>query len=125
MMASIVILFVSAYGDTALLSHKVKEGLSSTGISLVHVPSGRKEASDKAILVDMCLWCVEHPPPAVSRPLTRSKLIQYSSFNKIVCELPRYIEGENGFCRYIYRYFVCVCVCVCACACAKDSIIVQ
>ncbi|XP_013621449.1 PREDICTED: uncharacterized protein LOC106327752 isoform X2 [Brassica oleracea var. oleracea] len=57
-------LSISSYGNTDLIPKAVQQALSSTGISLNHVPSGRKDASDKKILVDMFLWVVENPPPA-------------------------------------------------------------
>lgn len=55
---------ITAYGDTKLLSPRVQEALSSTGIALHHVPSGVKDASDKKILVDMLFWAVDNPAPA-------------------------------------------------------------
>ncbi|CAN8243845.1 unnamed protein product [Cochlearia groenlandica] len=55
---------ISAYGDTNLIPHDVQKALSSTGVSLNHVPSGVKDASDKKILVDMCLWAADNPAPA-------------------------------------------------------------
>lgn len=55
---------ISAYGDTKLISANVQQALSSTGISLNHVPGGRKDASDKKILVDMLFWAVDNQPPA-------------------------------------------------------------
>ncbi|XP_020592287.1 meiosis arrest female protein 1 homolog [Phalaenopsis equestris] len=54
---------ISAYGDTKLINISV-QALSSTGISLNHVPGGIKDASDKKILVDMLLWAVDNQPPA-------------------------------------------------------------
>ncbi|XP_018441066.1 uncharacterized protein LOC108813110 isoform X3 [Raphanus sativus] len=57
-------LSISSYGNTDLIPKAIQLALSSTGISLNHVPSGRKDASDKKILVDMFLWVVENPPPA-------------------------------------------------------------
>lgn len=55
---------ITAYGDTKLLSPRVQEALSSTGVALHHVPSGVKDASDKKILVDMLFWAVDNPAPA-------------------------------------------------------------
>lgn len=55
---------VSAYGDTTLIPSSVQQALSSTGISLNHVPNGVKDASDKRILVDMLFWAVDNPAPA-------------------------------------------------------------
>ncbi|XP_019422429.1 PREDICTED: uncharacterized protein LOC109332036 [Lupinus angustifolius] len=55
---------ISAYGDTTRIPASVQHALSSTGISLNHVPSGVKDASDKKILVDMLFWAVDNPAPA-------------------------------------------------------------
>ncbi|CAH2044053.1 unnamed protein product [Thlaspi arvense] len=57
-------LSISSYGNTDLIPNSVQQALSSTGVSLNHVPSGRKDASDKKILVDLFLWVVENPAPA-------------------------------------------------------------
>ncbi|KAJ0978672.1 hypothetical protein J5N97_014146 [Dioscorea zingiberensis] len=53
-----------AYGDTGNIPATIQQGLSSTGVSLNHVPAGVKDASDKKILVDMLLWAIDNPPPA-------------------------------------------------------------
>ncbi|GLT38559.1 hypothetical protein SLA2020_128010 [Shorea laevis] len=55
---------ISAYGDTNSISFSVQHALSSTGVTLNHVPAGIKDASDKKILVDMLLWAVDNPAPA-------------------------------------------------------------
>ncbi|XP_042505363.1 uncharacterized protein LOC122081978 [Macadamia integrifolia] len=55
---------ISAYGDTNGIPSSVQHALSSTGISLNHVPAGVKDASDKKILVDMLFWAVDNPAPA-------------------------------------------------------------
>ncbi|GAB4841821.1 hypothetical protein Ancab_022557 [Ancistrocladus abbreviatus] len=55
---------ISAYGDTNRIPSSVQQALSSTGISLNHVPAGVKDASDKKILVDMLFWAVDNPAPA-------------------------------------------------------------
>ncbi|XP_018486938.1 uncharacterized protein LOC108857448 isoform X2 [Raphanus sativus] len=57
-------LSIYAYGNTDLIPKAVQQALSSSGISLNHVPSGKKDASDKKILVDMLLWVLENPAPA-------------------------------------------------------------
>ncbi|CAH8389640.1 unnamed protein product [Eruca vesicaria subsp. sativa] len=57
-------LTISAYGNTDLIPKAVQQALSSTGISLHHVPSGKKDASDKKILVDMFFWVLDNPAPA-------------------------------------------------------------
>ncbi|KAH7666552.1 Meiosis regulator and mRNA stability factor 1 protein [Dioscorea alata] len=53
-----------AYGDTGNIPAAIQQALSSTGVSLNHVPAGVKDASDKKILVDMLFWAVDNPPPA-------------------------------------------------------------
>ncbi|KAL5198200.1 hypothetical protein ABZP36_001712 [Zizania latifolia] len=55
---------ISAYGDTNSIAKDVIHALSSSGISLNHVPPGIKDASDKKILVDMLFWAIDNPPPA-------------------------------------------------------------
>ncbi|KFK22214.1 hypothetical protein AALP_AAs67613U000100 [Arabis alpina] len=75
---------ICACGDTNLIPEGVKQALSSTGVSLNHVPSdhdpglisfgitlqykkielGVKDASDKKILVDMLLWAKDNAAPA-------------------------------------------------------------
>ncbi|OVA16659.1 NYN domain [Macleaya cordata] len=55
---------ISAYGDTNRINMSVQHALSSTGITLNHVPAGVKDASDKKILVDMLFWAVDNPAPA-------------------------------------------------------------
>ncbi|MED6146248.1 hypothetical protein PIB30_032748 [Stylosanthes scabra] len=55
---------ISAYGDTHRIPPSIQHALSSTGISLNHVPAGVKDASDKKILVDMLFWAVDNPAPA-------------------------------------------------------------
>ncbi|WOG87214.1 hypothetical protein DCAR_0206437 [Daucus carota subsp. sativus] len=55
---------ISAYGDSNRIPPAVQHALSSTGISLNHVPAGIKDASDKRILVDMLFWAVDNPSPA-------------------------------------------------------------
>uniref|UniRef100_A0A6N2KLN9 NYN domain-containing protein n=1 Tax=Salix viminalis TaxID=40686 RepID=A0A6N2KLN9_SALVM len=55
---------ISAYGDTHGINSAAQQALSSTGVSLNHVPAGVKDASDKKILVDMLFWAVDNPAPA-------------------------------------------------------------
>ncbi|KAJ0884299.1 putative transcription factor interactor and regulator CCHC(Zn) family [Helianthus annuus] len=53
----------SAYGDFNGFSRRLREGCQRTGVKLVDVPNGRKDAADKAILVDMFLFALDNPPP--------------------------------------------------------------
>ncbi|CAN8264832.1 unnamed protein product [Cochlearia groenlandica] len=58
-------LTIHAYGDTKQISSHVKrQALSSTGVSLIHVPPGVKNGSDMKIVVDMLLWAKENKAPA-------------------------------------------------------------
>eukprot|EP00249_Psilotum_nudum_P022300 c28463_g1_i2 orf=178-1299(+) len=54
----------SAYGDFNHFPLKLREGCQMTGVSLLDVPNTRKDASDKAILTDMFLFAIDHPPPS-------------------------------------------------------------
>ncbi|XP_010548004.1 PREDICTED: uncharacterized protein LOC104819571 [Tarenaya hassleriana] len=54
----------SAYGDFNSFPRRVREGCQRTGVKLVDVPNGRKDAADKAILVDMFLFALDNRPPS-------------------------------------------------------------
>ncbi|CAK9859903.1 unnamed protein product [Sphagnum jensenii] len=54
----------SAYGDFNHFPRKVREGCQRTGVNLIDVPSGKKNAADKAILVDMFLFALDNCPPS-------------------------------------------------------------
>jgi hypothetical protein len=54
----------SAYGDFNHFPKKVREGCQRTGVNLIDVPNGKKDAADKAILVDMFLFALDNPPPS-------------------------------------------------------------
>uniref|UniRef100_A0A0D9Z7W7 NYN domain-containing protein n=1 Tax=Oryza glumipatula TaxID=40148 RepID=A0A0D9Z7W7_9ORYZ len=54
---------IFAYGDAARVAPPVLAALSSTGISLNHVPAGAKDGTDKKMLVDMLFWAFDNPPP--------------------------------------------------------------
>ncbi|CAN8272250.1 unnamed protein product [Cochlearia groenlandica] len=54
----------SAFGDFNAFPRRVREGCQRTGVKLVDVPNGRKDAADKAILVDMFLFALDHRPPS-------------------------------------------------------------
>jgi hypothetical protein len=58
------VIHIQAYADTSILPVEVNSGLSSTGVNLLHVARGRKEASDKAILVrgDTVQWRPKDSP---------------------------------------------------------------
>lgn len=55
----------SAYGDYSHLSKELRQGCQKTGINLIDVPSGNKDAADKAILIDMFLFALDNRPPAL------------------------------------------------------------
>ncbi|GAB2268599.1 hypothetical protein Dimus_003554 [Dionaea muscipula] len=54
----------SAYGDFHAFPRRLREGCQRTGVKLIDVPNGRKDAADKAILVDMFLFALDHRPPS-------------------------------------------------------------
>ncbi|CAA6653532.1 unnamed protein product [Spirodela intermedia] len=54
----------SAYGDFNSFPRRLREGCQRTGVKLVDVPNGRKDAADKAILIDMFLFALDNPPPS-------------------------------------------------------------
>ncbi|XP_058216321.1 uncharacterized protein LOC131327269 [Rhododendron vialii] len=54
----------SAYGDFNVFSRNLREGCQRTGVKLIDVPNGRKDAADKAILIDMFLFALDNPPPS-------------------------------------------------------------
>ncbi|KAI3712255.1 hypothetical protein L1987_70806 [Smallanthus sonchifolius] len=52
------------YGDFNRFSRRLREGCQRTGVKLIDVPNGRKDAADKAILIDMFLFALDNPPPS-------------------------------------------------------------
>ncbi|KAI3982109.1 hypothetical protein MKX01_019015 [Papaver californicum] len=60
----VAITLFSAYGDFSAFLKRLREGCQRTGVKLVDVPNGRKDAADKAILVDMFLFALDNPPPS-------------------------------------------------------------
>ncbi|KAL3515284.1 hypothetical protein ACH5RR_022186 [Cinchona calisaya] len=54
----------SAYGDFNAFPRRLREGCQRTGVKLIDVPNVRKDAADKAILVDMFLFALDNPPPS-------------------------------------------------------------
>ncbi|WOL01713.1 hypothetical protein Cni_G10430 [Canna indica] len=54
----------SAYGDFNAFPRRLREGCQRTGVKLIDVPNGRKDAADKAILVDMFLFALDNQPPS-------------------------------------------------------------
>lgn len=59
-----VVTMFSAYGDFNSFPRRLREGCQRTGVKLIDVPNGRKDAADKAILVDMFLFALDNPPPS-------------------------------------------------------------
>ncbi|KAK4401661.1 hypothetical protein Sango_0906800 [Sesamum angolense] len=51
-------------GDFNAFPRRLREGCQRTGVKLIDVPNGRKDAADKAILVDMFLFALDNPPPS-------------------------------------------------------------
>ncbi|KAF5751197.1 Endonuclease or glycosyl hydrolase [Tripterygium wilfordii] len=58
------LMMFSAYGDFNAFPRRLREGCQRTGVKLIDVPNGRKDAADKAILVDMFLFALDNPPPS-------------------------------------------------------------
>ncbi|KAL1329652.1 hypothetical protein HN51_046836 [Arachis hypogaea] len=58
------VMVFSAYGDFNAFPKRLREGCLRTGVNLIDVPNGRKDAADKAILVDMLLFALDNPPPS-------------------------------------------------------------
>ncbi|WVZ24662.1 hypothetical protein V8G54_003206 [Vigna mungo] len=58
------VMLFSAYGDFNSFPRRLREGCQRTGVKLIDVPNGRKDAADKAILVDMFLFALDNPPPS-------------------------------------------------------------
>jgi hypothetical protein len=58
------VMTLSAYGDFNAFPRKLREGCQRTGVKLVDVPNGRKDAADKAILVDMFLFALDNHLPS-------------------------------------------------------------
>lgn len=54
----------SAFGDFNAFPRRVREGCQRTGVKLIDVPNGQKDAADKAILIDMFLFALDNPPPS-------------------------------------------------------------
>ncbi|KAK4417360.1 hypothetical protein Salat_2561600 [Sesamum alatum] len=55
---------ITAFGDVMQISRTNQEALSSTGISLTHVPAGGKNTADRSLLVDLMYYVSQNPPPA-------------------------------------------------------------
>ncbi|XVF01272.1 hypothetical protein REPUB_Repub04eG0073500 [Reevesia pubescens] len=58
------VMMFSAYGDFNAFPRRLREGCQRTGVKLIDVPNGRKDAADKAILVDMFLFALDNLPPS-------------------------------------------------------------
>ncbi|XP_022725477.1 uncharacterized protein LOC111281933 [Durio zibethinus] len=58
------VMMFSAYGDFNAFPRRLREGCQRTGVKLIDVPNGRKDAADKAILIDMFLFALDNPPPS-------------------------------------------------------------
>ncbi|PNY01499.1 hypothetical protein L195_g024797 [Trifolium pratense] len=58
------VMMFAAYGDFNAFPRRLREGCHRTGVKLMDVPNGRKDAADKAILLDMLLFALDNPAPA-------------------------------------------------------------
>ncbi|GFZ19583.1 putative endonuclease or glycosyl hydrolase [Actinidia rufa] len=77
----------SAYGNFNAFPRRLREGCQRTGIKLIDVPNGRKDAADKAILVDMFLFVLDNPSPS-------SIMLIYGDVD---FALALYILGQRGY----------------------------
>ncbi|KAG2300704.1 hypothetical protein Bca52824_037176 [Brassica carinata] len=55
---------ITAFGDVLNLPRSNQEALSSTGITLTHVPQGGKNSADRSLITDLMCWVSQNPPPA-------------------------------------------------------------
>ncbi|WZZ22752.1 hypothetical protein YC2023_124139 [Brassica napus] len=56
---------ITAFGDVLNLPRSNQEALSSTGITLTHVPQGGgKNSADRSLITDLMCWISRNPPPA-------------------------------------------------------------
>ncbi|GFP80693.1 meiosis arrest female protein 1 [Phtheirospermum japonicum] len=55
---------ITAFGDVMQIPRTNQEAISSTGITLIHVPSGGKNSADRSLLLDLMYWVSKNPPPA-------------------------------------------------------------
>ncbi|XP_073269809.1 uncharacterized protein [Primulina huaijiensis] len=85
-----ITLFV--YVDVGRIPRDVSEALQRTGITMIHVLPGRNSADMKMVL-GMCLWAVEHPPPA-TYVLNIERQIFLNLFAKIAEFGVRYSAGS-------------------------------
>lgn len=53
-----------AYGDFNNIPPGVREGCLKTGVEFIYVPTSKKDAAEKAILVDMVLFALDNLPPS-------------------------------------------------------------
>ncbi|KAL5555757.1 hypothetical protein UlMin_037993 [Ulmus minor] len=55
---------ITAFGDMLQLSRTNQVTLSSTGVTLTHIPRGGKNTADRFLLIDLMCWVSQNPPPA-------------------------------------------------------------
>ncbi|XP_073126383.1 uncharacterized protein [Henckelia pumila] len=55
---------ISAYGNVKVVKEFQQQQLTDSGIKLIHIPPGRKDATDKHMMVDMALWAKDNSVPA-------------------------------------------------------------
>lgn len=81
---------INAFGDVSQLPRATQEALTSTGISLTHVPHSGKNSADRSIMSDIVCWVSQNPPPAhfflissdsdFANILHRLRMINYNIF---------------------------------------------
>ncbi|KAL0348351.1 UNVERIFIED_CONTAM: hypothetical protein Sangu_1062900, partial [Sesamum angustifolium] len=91
----------SAYGDFNAFPRRLREGCQRTGVKLIDVPNGRKDAADKAILVDMFLFALDNRPPSSIMlisgdvDLLRPYIFSVSEDTLFVWDWPSVARGEG------------------------------
>eukprot|EP01135_Chromosphaera_perkinsii_P004978 Nk52_evm22s307 gene=Nk52_evmTU22s307 len=69
---------IRAYADMSMLKKELRGQLQSSGVHLIEVPHRRKDAADKMIIADLCLFAVDNPPPATIILITGDRDFAYS-----------------------------------------------
>ena len=69
---------IRAYADMSMLRKELRGQLQSSGVHLIEVPHRRKDAADKMIIADLCLFAVDNQPPATIILITGDRDFAYS-----------------------------------------------
>lgn len=86
---------ISAFGDVFQLPRPIQEGLTVTGVNLVHVPNGGRNSADRSIVLDLMYWVSQNPPPAHIFLISADKdfasvlhRLRMSNYNILLAGLP-------------------------------------